>query len=190
MPKPEDRHEFNHLWLQLSTTTGKVALLDYVTRHIDKYSFASLCKEENALISTAIETSDASQAMQQYKNDLHAFVAQTRMLLMVIYLLITPHNDAHNTIGGVEDAGVEDKADKNEEEDEDGSNDSQKSISDKVGTGNALMKSTQHLLRLVHTEQALMHLDSSLLKEIKRDRDRRIQRSKKPRLDNNQARSM
>jgi hypothetical protein len=29
-----------------------------------------------------------------------------------------------------------------------------------------------------------------LLEEIKRDRDRRIQRSKKPRLDYNQARSM
>jgi hypothetical protein len=185
VPKPDDRYEFNHLWLQLSTATGKVALLDYVTRHIDKYSFASLCKEEDALISTAIEASNASKAVQQYKNDLHAFVAQTRMLLMVIYLLITPHNDAPNTIGGVEDI-----ADKNEEEDEDGSNDSQKSISDKVGTGNALVKATQLLLRLVHTEQALMHVDSSLLEEIKRDRDRRIQRSKKPRLDYNQARSM
>jgi hypothetical protein len=153
VPDPNDRIEFhNSLWPRVSTTEGRVAVLDYVTRRIDQYSFASLSEKDDA---------SSKVALHEYETDLAAFVAQTRMAVLVTYLATTWHCDNPNTTGGIEDTEENGEGDR-------GSNDSYESSGKNENTGNIFVSATQLLLQLAHTQQALMPADGALFESFKR----------------------
>jgi hypothetical protein len=136
----------------VSTTEGRVAVLDYVTRRIDQYSFASLSEKDDA---------SSKVALHEYETDLAAFVAQTRMAVLVTYLATTWHCDNPNTTGGIEDTEENGEGDR-------GSNDSYESSGKNENTGNIFVSATQLLLQLAHTQQALMPADGALFESFKR----------------------